>query len=56
MEIKSTVIKQGTGYGFRIPKALVDCKVIDPDKEYIFEVRECGNWALAPPTHNQVMA
>jgi len=39
-EIEVRLIKQGNSFGFRVPKALMDCKVISDEKTYtavIFE-------------------
>jgi hypothetical protein len=40
MEITAKLVKQGNGYGFRVPLPLITCKVIDPDKEYILVLKE----------------
>lgn len=34
MEIKSKIIKSGNSYQLRIPKALVDCKIVELGKIY----------------------
>ena len=38
MEITSKIIKAGNSFAFRVPKALIDCKVLDKTKEYIIQV------------------
>jgi antitoxin component of MazEF toxin-antitoxin module len=38
LEIKTTIIKAGNSYVMRIPKALVDCKILEKGKEYIIHV------------------
>lgn len=40
MEIKSKIGKVGNGYVFWIPKALVDCKILESGKEYILNPEE----------------
>ena len=37
MEIQAKIIKQGNGYGMRIPKALIDCKILENGKTYIIK-------------------
>jgi len=38
--IKSKVVKHGNGYALTIPKALLDCQIIDKDKRYKITVEE----------------
>lgn len=43
MEIKTKIVKQGGSYSMRIPKALIECKILDTEKEYIINlVKENG--------------
>lgn len=46
MEIKSKIMKSGNAYYFRIPKALLDCKVLDREKEYTILVDQEDNGPL----------
>ena len=34
VEIKGKVFKSGTSYAIRIPKALIDCKILELERTY----------------------
>ena len=38
IEIKDKLTKVGNSYYLRIPKPLIDCKVIDPNKQMVIQV------------------
>jgi hypothetical protein len=40
MELELNLFKNGGSYAARIPKVLIDCKVIDPKKKYILIFKE----------------
>lgn len=40
MELSLKLAKHGNSYGFVIPKALIDCRVLDPSKKYVLRVQE----------------
>jgi len=40
MEIRSKIVKRGNSFALKIPKALIDCKILEENKEYIFCVVE----------------
>lgn len=47
MEIKTKVSKVGNGYCLRLPKALVDSKILEPNKEYLIKEIVVDNNALS---------
>lgn len=40
LQIKGKISMQGNSYFLRIPKALLDCKVLESGKEYQFVIQE----------------
>jgi len=38
MEIKTEIVSRGNSYGFGIPKALIDCKVLQKGQKYVIKV------------------
>ena len=38
LEMETKIIKTGTSYAFALPKAFVDCKVLNKDQKYCLKV------------------
>lgn len=46
MQIKTRLVHAGNSFAFRIPKALIDCQILDPDQNTAFVCIAAGTFLL----------